>query len=58
VLNLGLLTLRKEHGLRVFEDKALRRIFGPKGDKMTGGWRKLHNEIHNLYSCTEEKSGI
>jgi hypothetical protein len=29
----------------------LRRIFGPKGDELTGGWRKLHNEeLHNLYS--------
>jgi hypothetical protein len=30
----------------------LRRIFEPKGDEVTGGWRKLHNkELHNLYSC-------
>jgi hypothetical protein len=28
----------------------LRRIFGPKRDEVTGGWRKLHNELHNLYS--------
>jgi hypothetical protein len=28
----------------------LRRIFGPKRDEVTGGWRKLHNEFHNLYS--------
>jgi hypothetical protein len=35
----------------VFENWALRRIFGPKRDKVTGGWRKLHNEeLHNLYS--------
>jgi hypothetical protein len=35
----------------VFENKVLRRIFGPKGDGVTGGWRKLHNEeLHNLYS--------
>jgi hypothetical protein len=36
----------------VFENRALRRIFGPKRDEMmTGGWRKLHNEeFHNLYS--------
>jgi hypothetical protein len=40
------LTLREEYRLRV-----LRRIFGPKGDEVTGGWRKLHNEeLHNLYS--------
>jgi hypothetical protein len=37
--------------LRVFENRVLRRIFGPKKDKMTGGWRKLHiEELHNLYS--------
>jgi hypothetical protein len=45
------LTLRKEHRLRVFEDRVLRRIFGPKRDEVTGGWRKLHNEeLHGLYS--------
>jgi hypothetical protein len=45
------LTLREEHRLRVFENKVLRRIFEPKRDEVTGGWRKLHNEeLHNLYS--------
>jgi hypothetical protein len=44
-------TLREEHRLRVFENRVLRRIFGPKRDEMTGGWRKLHNEeLHCLYS--------
>jgi hypothetical protein len=44
------LTLRKKHSLKVFENRVLRRIFGPKTDKVTGGWRKLHNEeLHNLY---------
>jgi hypothetical protein len=43
------LTLREEHRLRVFENRALRRIFGPKRDEVTGGWRKLHNEI--MRSC-------
>jgi hypothetical protein len=38
------LTLRQEHRLRVFQNKVLRRIFGPKRDEVTGGWRKLHNE--------------
>jgi hypothetical protein len=39
------------HRLRVFENRVLRRIFGPKRDEVTGGWRKLHNEeLHNLYS--------
>jgi hypothetical protein len=45
------LTLRGEHGLRVFENGVLRRIFGPKRNEVTGGWRKLHNEeLHDLYS--------
>jgi hypothetical protein len=35
----------------VFENRVLRRIFGPKRDGVTGGWRKLYNEeLHNLYS--------
>jgi hypothetical protein len=35
----------------VFENRVLRRIFGPKRDEVSGGWRKLHNEeLHNLYS--------
>jgi hypothetical protein len=42
--------ITKEHRLRVFEDRVLSRIFGPKRDEVTGGWRKLHNdEHHNLY---------
>jgi hypothetical protein len=45
------LTVREEHKLRMFENRVLRRIFGPKRDEVTGGWRKLHNEeLHNLYS--------
>jgi hypothetical protein len=43
------LTLREEHRLRVFENKVLRRIFGPKRDEVTGECRKLHNEeLHDL----------
>jgi hypothetical protein len=43
--------LREEHRLRVFENRVLRRIFGPKRDEVIGGWRKLHNEkLHKLYS--------
>jgi hypothetical protein len=39
--------------LRVFENRVLRRIFGPKRDEVTGGWSKLHNEeLHNLYSSS------
>jgi hypothetical protein len=48
------LTLREEHRLRVFENKVLRRIFGPKRDEVTGEWRKLHSEeLHNLYSSPD-----
>ena len=44
-------TLREEHRLRVFENRVLRRIFGPKRDEVTGEWRKLHNEeLNDLYS--------
>jgi len=41
------LTLREEHGLRVFENRVLRRIFGPKRNEVRGEWRKLHNEELN-----------
>jgi hypothetical protein len=45
------LTLREEHRLRVFENRVLRRKFGPKRDEVTGEWRKLLNELlHDLYS--------
>ena len=45
------LTLREEHRLTVFENRALRRIFGPKRDGVTGDWRTLHNaELNDLYS--------
>jgi hypothetical protein len=38
----------------VFENRVLRRIFGPNRDEMTGEWRKLHNEeLHNLYSSPD-----
>jgi hypothetical protein len=43
--------LREEHRLRVFGNRMLMRIFGPKRDEVMGDWRKLHNEeLHNLYS--------
>jgi hypothetical protein len=43
------LTLREKH--RLFENRMLRRIFGPRRNEVTGDWRKLHNdELHNLYS--------
>jgi hypothetical protein len=45
------LIVREEYKLKVFENRALRIIFGTKRDGVTGGWRKLHNEeFHNLYS--------
>jgi hypothetical protein len=45
------LTLREKHRLSVFENRVLRRIFGPKRDEVTGEWRRLHNEERNdLYS--------
>jgi len=45
------LTLREERWLRAFENRVLRRIFGPKRDEVTGEWRTLHNmELNDLYS--------
>jgi hypothetical protein len=42
--------LREERRLRVFENRVLRGIFGPKRDEVTGEWRKLHNEeLNDLY---------
>jgi hypothetical protein len=44
------LILREDHRLRIFENRVLRKIFGPKREK-DGSWRKLHNdELHSLYS--------
>jgi hypothetical protein len=45
------LTLREERRLRLFENRVLRRVFGPKRDEVTGEWRKLHNEeLNDMYS--------
>jgi hypothetical protein len=53
-VKLGFSHLREEHTLRVSENRALRRIFGPKRADVTGEWRKLHNEeLHNLYSSPD-----
>ena len=46
------LILREELRLRVFENRVLRRIVGPKRDEMTGEWRKLHNEELNDLYCS------
>jgi hypothetical protein len=44
------LTLRDEHRLRMFQNRVLRRIYGPKSDEVMGEWRTMHNgELHNLY---------
>jgi hypothetical protein len=43
-------TLKEEHRLRVFGNRVLRGIFGPKRDGVTGEWRRLHNEeLNDLY---------
>jgi hypothetical protein len=48
------LTLRQEHRQKESDTRMLRRIFGPKRDEVTGGWRKLHNEeLHSLYSSPD-----
>jgi hypothetical protein len=45
------LVFREGHRLRVFENRVLRRVFGPKRDLVTGEWRKLHKEeLNDLYS--------
>jgi hypothetical protein len=45
------LTFRKKRKLRVFENRVLRRRFGPKRDEVTGEWRRLHNkELYALYT--------
>jgi hypothetical protein len=52
------LTLREEHRLRVFENRGLRRIFGPEKDEVTGEWRKLHNEELNDLYCSPNIAGV
>ena len=45
-----MLKFKEESWLRVFENRVLRRIFGPKRDEITGEWRKIHNEeLRDLY---------
>jgi len=46
-----LLILREEQRLRVFENRVLKRIFGPKRYEVTGEWKKIHNEeLKDVYS--------
>jgi hypothetical protein len=53
-VNFSLLVVREERRLRVFENRVLRRIFGPKRDEVTGEWRKLYSEkLHYLYSSPD-----
>ena len=50
--------MREERRLRVFENRELRRVFGPKRDEVTGEWRKLYNEeLSDLYSLTTYCAG-
>jgi hypothetical protein len=45
------LTLRDESSLRIFDNRVLKRIFGPKREEVAGGWTRLHNEeLHSLYA--------
>ena len=46
------LTLREERRLNLFENRVLRRVFGPKRDEVTGEWKKLHNEEHKDLYCS------
>jgi hypothetical protein len=46
-------TIREEHRLRVFENRVLRRVFGPRREEWAGGWRIQHNEeLYNLYASS------
>jgi hypothetical protein len=45
----------EDHGVRVFENRVLKRAFGPLREEITGGWRKLHKgALHNLYSSPNQ----
>jgi hypothetical protein len=49
------LTLREKYRQRVFENRVLRRIFGPKRDEVTGEWRRLHNKKLYILYCSPIK---
>jgi len=53
------LSLKEEYSFRVFENRVLRKIFGPKREEVAGSWKKLHNEeLHTLYSSPNVTSMI
>jgi hypothetical protein len=49
------LYFKGEHRLKVLEKGVMKRIFGPKRDEVTGGWRKLHNEERYHLGCSLSK---
>jgi hypothetical protein len=53
-----LLVFRNERRLIVFENRVLRRIFGPKQDEVTGEWRRLHNDALNDMYCSPNIVGV
>jgi hypothetical protein len=52
------LTLKEKHTLRVLENRVLSKIFGPKGDKVTMKWRRIHNEELNFLYCSLNFLGV
>jgi hypothetical protein len=53
------LRAREEHKMWVFQNRMLRRIFGPKKDGVMGGWRKLYNEeLHHLYPSNKQTNSV
>ena len=53
-----MVTLREESRLNVFQNRVLRRIFGPKRGEVTGKWRRIHNEeLYAMYYCDKKKYG-
>jgi hypothetical protein len=47
------LILNEEHRLRVVDNRAMRGVFGPEREEVTGGGRELHNELHDLYLSSD-----